>query len=341
MRWLLTTLLGCLALLAGCSHETNHRRFGAHGSGAVPAEASKKKECFTEPGECGFPDPSYVDVGYEGNCGSLPTVENLVLDTPGTRVERKNIRGGVYIGAENVTLNEDCITAVGDGKPDGSYLVSVSFEGNKAMISHSTLRGENATTESVQNGITNDDGASNVVANHDYIYNVGDAIHNHMLVENSYLDVNAEVTGEHYEAVYCNNATMEVVHDVLLNPHEQTAAVFCNVNGGEGGAAENHLTVTKSLLAGGDYVIYPQGNATSVGTSTMTITDNHFARCIGKHIFEPVFGVTSCEGGPDAYGYWPLGGVFGVVAYMYCPPMSGQVWTGNVWDNNDEAKACE
>jgi hypothetical protein len=340
MRALIVIFLA--VLLAGCSPAPAPKgeRVGSHGSGNLPPYGGKKKECFAEPGECGYPDPAYRDVGYEGKCSSLPTVEGLVLDTPGTTIEKENIRGGVYIGAANVTLNEDCITAVGDGKPDGSYLVSISFEGDKARIEHSTLRGENETTESVQNGITNDDDATDVVVNSVYIYNVGDAIHNNMRVENSWLDVNAEVTGEHYEDVYCDNATMEVVHDVLLNPHEQTAAVFCNVNGGSGGEASNHLTITKSLLAGGDYVIYPQGNATSVGTSTMTITDNHFARCLGPTHFEPVFGVTSCVGGADSHGYWPLGGVYGQVAYVYCPPVSGQVWSGNVWDNNLEEVPC-
>jgi hypothetical protein len=50
--------------------------------------------------------------------------------------------------------------------------------------------------------------------------------------------------------------------------------------------------------------------------------------------------VTTCKGGPDTHGYYPNSGYYGLAADIYCPPTSGQTWSGNVWDDDDMAIDC-
>jgi hypothetical protein len=168
-------------------------------------------------------------------------------------------------------------------------------------------------------------------------------VHGEWTLTNSYVTVSANISGAHYEDIYCNDETFVAEHDVLLNEHGQTANLFCDTGLGQGGPGDNHITVTNSLLAGAGYSLYPQGNSTSVGSSTMTITGNHFARCLGKNIFDG-FG-TTCEGlregESDSHGYYAHGGYYGVEASIYCPPTAGQVWSNNVWDDSGESIGCQ
>ena len=142
------------------------------------------------------------------------------------------------------------------------------------------------------------------------------------------------------EDIYIGDATLVVNHSVLLNPQEQTATVFVDTNGGGGGAGDSHLTITNSLLAGGGFLVYPAGNSSSVGSGTMNISANRIARCLTSPVYDPNSGGTACSGGADSHGYWPNAGYFGVGAYLYCPPTSGQTWSGNVWDDDGTAVGC-
>jgi hypothetical protein len=162
-------------------------------------------------------------------------------------------------------------------------------------------------------------------------------------------------TGDHLEPIYVNDGTLVAQRDTLLlppNSSPQVAVAFANVNDGNGGACRNHITVTDSLLAGGGYPIEMCANGNSVGSSTMNIADNHFARCTSRPIvFNRGSGGTACagyRGGPrdlgrgrrDAHGYWPQGGYYGHVVGAYCPPTAGQTWTGNVWDDDVGRVRC-
>jgi hypothetical protein len=135
------------------------------------------------------------------------------------------------------------------------------------------------------------------------------------------------ISTDHVENVYFDDGTFTANHVTLLNPIGQTAVIFGNVNGGSGGACQNHLTVTNSLLAGGGYTIYPCGNGTGAGSSSTVITGNHFARCGTKEV-SGGGGTWVCQGGADANGYYPGGGDYGLEAYGF-----GGTWSANVWDD--------
>jgi hypothetical protein len=314
-------------------------------SAAVTAEVAKQSDCMSAPGACGYPDPNYGNVGPSSACSSLTPSGAITVKTAGAVVQNMNISGQVTIAAKNVTLTNDCISANGNGEL-GSKAVDLQENASGTQITYSDISGANSTSESVDEALGNNDEDEGTVADHDYIENCGECVHGPWTLTNSYVIVNGTVPNcgsecpDHYEDIYCNSTTFVAEHDVLLNPQGQTATLFCDTNGGEGGPGNDHITLTNSLIAGGGYSIYPQGNSTSVGSSTMNVSNNRFARCLTAEVYEPQSGGTSCKGGADLNGYWPSGGYYGVAAYIYCPPTKGQIWSDNVWDDNEESVGC-
>jgi hypothetical protein len=305
----------------------------------VVAHSAQQTDCFSAPGACGYPDPKAANVGPSAACSSLAPSGGLTISTAGTTIKNMNITGQVTVSADNVTLTNDCISTDGDGSL-GSKAVSIDGGATGTQITHSDVSGASSTSESVEEALSNNGGSEDTTADHDYIFNCGECVHGTWKLTNSYVTSNATISTDHYEDIYCNDMTFVAEHDVLLNPHEQTANLFCDTNDGSGGAADDHITLTNSLLAGSGYSVYPQGNSSSVGSSTMNISDNRFARCLTSQVYNSESGGTDCSGGADSFGYYPFGGQYGVDAYVYCPPTSGQVWSGNVWDNNDETIGC-
>lgn len=279
--------------------------------------SSTEKNCFSSPGKCGYPDPAYHNVGVE-NCSSLKPSGSVSANTSGQKVEGLNISGQLAVNASNVTINNDCITTNG-GAEGGSKAVIIGSGANNTNITNSTIRGENETNHSVEEAISNNNNASNETATKDYIYNCGECIHQAWTVNESYVIVNGmKNTSDHYEDWYFTDTAVKANDDTMFNPEGQTAIFFGDTHLGGGGAADNHLTVTNSLLAGGGYMFYPYGNASSAGSGSKIIKDNRLARCLSK-----------C---PDSNGYYPNGGYYGVDAYDFTG--NSQVWEGNYWDNN-------
>jgi hypothetical protein len=300
--------------------------------------------CFSAPGACGYPDPKYGNVGPSVACSSLTPSGNVDAGTAGETIQNMDITGEVAVSAKNVTITNDCISSDGGGTL-GSRAVTIDDGVTGTQITHSNIGGANSTAGSIEEALSNNYANANTVADHDYIHNCGECVHGAWTLTNSYVIVNGTVPNcgsecpDHYEDIYCNDSTFVAEHDVLLNPEGQTAALFCDTGGGSGGPADNHITLTDSLVAGGGYTLYPQGNSSSVGSSTMDISGNRFARCLTAPVHNDG---TECEGGADSHGYWPLGGYYGLVdtEAIYCPPDSGQTWAGNVWDDNNETAGC-
>jgi hypothetical protein len=172
---------------------------------------------------------------------------------------------------------------------------------------------------------------------------------------------------ESTQDVYFNAATTATfTHDTMLNPHGEDILTGSDQSGGEGAVifgddytgapCSQVLTVTNSLLAGGDSVITTCGNgkAPSAGTSNLDIGDNDYARCTTATIGYSPSGDTNsvaCQGatvpatasssgagvfpGADSQGYAPNGGGRLVNAIQYCV---GTV-SGNYWDDTGQTAA--
>jgi hypothetical protein len=336
------------SLAADLGHKLDVVVTAKNSSGSASAESAQTAaikqpsvNCFSALSACGYPDPSSGNIGPTKACSSLKASGALTAGTTGEKIENLNITGQVTVTADNVTLTNDCIANNGNAVP-GSRTIAIAGGATGTKITYSDISGANSSSQSVEEALSNNYENEGSLADHDYIYNCGECVHGKWTLTNSYVTANASIPSDHYEDIYCNSTTFRAEHDVLLNPHNQTADLFCDTNDGAGGPAENHVTLTKSLLAGGGYSLYLQGNSTSIGSSTMNISQNRFARCLSAEVFEPGSGGTSCKNGADSHGYWPFGGYYGAFdsEAVYCPPASGQTWSANVWDDNNETINC-
>ena len=323
---------------------------GSHaGKGSSTRAAGLAQErCFASPGSCGYPDPAYRNVGSTSPCSSLTASGPITASRPGETIHDLAVTGTITVRAPNVTIDDVCVTVNGRGQL-GSAAISLLDAASGTVIEHTTVAGQNSSDRSVAMAVLNHSGGAATLS-HAYVYDCGECVHDQpWAINDSYIVSNGmQGTSEHIEDVYCNDGTITAVHDTLLNPQNSVAEVFCDTNDGRGGACRNHVAVRNSLLAGGGFVLYPCGNASSAGSSTMTVTGNRVARCTTPPFRQTADGGWTCGGvaserigsGADSSGYWPNGGHYGVAAYTFCPPRSGQVWSRNVWDDSGGLVGC-
>lgn len=319
-----------------------------------PKAESQARNCFSHPGVCGYPDPAYGTVGPPEPCASYPVSPGRATSFDGQTLADTTFTGQVVVESNNVTIKDVCVLVNGHGLVNGNSGILIQ-SGSGTVIEDSTIGGLNRSTQSVDWGVVNTSGKPATLIR-DYIHNCGECIHDGpWTIDDTYAIADGmQGTTEHIETIYCDSGpgytdSIAADHDTLLNPFSYVAVLFCNTANGAGGPCENRVSVTHSLLAGGGYVLYPCGNAKTVGSSQIDISDNRFARCTSPPLrFNSDAGGTACTGtlshgigaGADSHGYWPLGGYYGVQADGYCPPAQGQTWRANIWDDNRAPVAC-
>jgi hypothetical protein len=287
---------------------------------------------------------------------------------------------GSVSASKGVTLHDDCITATGTNVAR-SGSAAVALTGGTSTITDTTISSVSAS-QMMEDGVANFSGKTATLS-HDYVYDFGSTLHNgNWNVSDSYIfttDGSFAYNGsgapgpctsqcpESTQDVFFNaGTTATFTHDTILNPHGEDILSGSGQHGGEGAVifgddytgepCSEILTVTHSLLAGGDSVITTCGNgkAPSAGTSMLDITDNDYARCTTATIGYSPSGDTNsvtCQGatvpatasnsgagvfpGSDSHGYAPNGGGRLVNGIQYCV---GTV-SGNYWDDTGQTAA--
>ena len=273
------------------------------------------ESCFSSPGSCGYPDPAHGNVGVPVGTKLTPSGSITVM-RPGTVIKGLHVTGSISLEADNVTIQ--------------NTRVSCSCAGQFAVFQEGTVHGLTIKNSEISGGNVGYFGHGTKVMDHTYMWNCDECVQYIDTIRDSYFYIGQAVSGAHYEAVYNNDGTTDIEHTVILNPHEQTADVFMNTDGGGGGRCQDHLTIKNSLLAGGGYTIYPCGNADSVGSATLDFENNTIARCGRGRQVPGAGGTWVCPGGADQYGLFPRGGSFGHVAYDFCGA-PGWTWKNNAW----------
>jgi hypothetical protein len=279
--------------------------------------------CFASPHSCGYPDAT--NTGVPAGTTLTPSTSKTVT-TNGTVISGAEITGTVTVAADNVTIKNSKIIRTSGGS--GTYGVILNNGADNFTIEHSEVVGPASETAGLQSAVWNHYGNPGVVARYDYFHKCADCWEGPGVFENDFMVVDAAYTGSHDEDIYVCGAAIHVEHSTLFNTHHQTAAVF----GDTASCGGNTFDISNSLLAGGGYTLYPQGNASS-STGTMNITNNRFARCISGSVYDSSTGGTYCNSRTgDSSGYYPFGGFYGLAAYYFTG--GSNVWTGNVWDDN-------
>jgi hypothetical protein len=315
---------------------------GKMSDGGTDAESgvtcSLTKNCFASPGACCFPDPKYDNVGVPSSAKLTPSA-SITVTKPSTTLKNLDVTGQIAINASDTTLEN--VRLIVDASGSGSAGIDIGNGVTGTVIEDCTILGSGANP-APESAIFNHYGEP-LTLTRVYIYNFADPIEGPVTITDSYIDSNGTYGSgsdiAHIEDIYVSDDTVSVSHSVLLNPSGQTATVFMDTSGsGTSIAGDDHLTITGSLLAGGGWTLYPSAKSTSVGTATMNVSNNRFARCATKPVFDG--SGTTCMGGADTHGYYPNCGYYGVAADDYCPPISGQMWSGNVWDDDGTAIPC-
>jgi hypothetical protein len=281
--------------------------------------------CFIKPSACGYPDAT--NTGVPAGTSLTPSGSRTV-STNGAVLNGLDITGTVTVAADNVTIKNSRITATRGGS--GTYAVILNNGADNFTIEHTEVLGPTSETAGLQSAVWNHYGNPGVVARNVYFHKCADCWEGPGVFEDVFMVVDAAYNGSHDEDIYVCGAAVKVEHSTLFNTHHQTATVF----GDTAGCGGNTIEIKNSLLAGGGYMLYPQGNASSP-VGTMNIQNNRFARCRTGNVYNSSTGGTYCDStSGDANGYYPYGGFYGVAAYYFTG--GSNVWTNNVWDDNNQ-----
>jgi hypothetical protein len=296
-----------VGLISACGTATNVSSGPATHRQAVPATAKRRqvpgqvaglRNCITRPSACGYPDRS--NTGVPAGVRLKPT-GGITVTQRGAIISGVDVNGSIQINADNVTIADSRVTS--SGQTGHNIVIAPGVSGT--VIQDSTLRGRDRTANPVQYAVINE-GTDTTVGTRLQMYNCSTCWAGPGTLRDSYAITDAVIAGAHYEPVYYGGRAGPLVldHNTLLNPHEQTAAVFAGNDYGN----QTGLVITNNLMAGGDFIIYGGAGDNPYGAATrdVTITDNRFSDV-----------------------YWPHGGQYGAETSVN---WSVTNWSNNYWD---------
>jgi hypothetical protein len=267
----------------------------------VAPSPARESLCTNAVTTCGYSDPASGSVGVPRGAALKPS-GSLTITTNNATIDGLRVTGSISIQADNVTVEN---TEVIDADPSsGAIVISRGHRGT--VIKHDTIHGVTPNSGALAFAVYNE-GGDRLTEDHVYAYNMDRILVGSGTLTNSYCLDSANIVGGHYECVYNGGGDVIVDHDVLLNSHDQTAAVFVE------SYFDNLTTVqlTNSILAGGDYCLYG-------GSQPHDGYRNHGPEIVENNRF--------------SRRYSPRCGQYGTDAYV----PSFVRWVGNVWDDTHQ-----
>jgi hypothetical protein len=311
---------------------------------------------------CGYPGPKDTGVAETSGkteCSALPEYTgSKTISAEGTTIEGKEIRytlpAYLSIKAGNVTLKDDCFLLKGEASSEAAIILGSNAK--NVTIEHTTIRGENSTTQSFEVAIKSFSGPK-VTVRDDRLEDCAECIQGSAEISGSYLLANRELgnTGLHRETVYMNTGsgngevpeeTLIARNSTFLVPEASVAIVFANTgNGVYTDPCGSHITLEDNLLAGSGQMVQQCGSRSQQGSATLALKGNRVARCLTTPIENNASGMPNCTGsyfeGADSHGYFPYGGSLSVQDDRTNGPTgAAYVWEGNFWDNDLAAIAA-
>jgi hypothetical protein len=266
----------------------------------VEESPSSKTNCVNVPSSCGYPDAT--NSGVPAGTKLTAQTGEMSVTKAGTTVKGLAVTGAIAIDASNTTLEDDEVIASAGSGNRGIY-IAPGVTGT--VLNHVTCHGAG---KGVQYCIFNKSSSTKI--EHSYLYNCGECLNGSGTVTDSFFDVTAVISGEHYEDIYYGGGEGPLIvnHDTMLNPQGQTATIFASTDFGN----QTTLTITNNLLVGGGYTLYGGASCTTGGCGSVkgpvTVTGNRFSK-----------------------KYYPNGGYYGIGSYFN---NAVTTWSGNVWDEN-------
>jgi len=285
-----------------------------------PAHAGMLTNCAATPSRCGYPGATNTGVPSGTTLKSVPSQvskgpgwqysaagNDVIVTKTGTVLSGLYIPHEVVIEAPNVTVkNVQVVT-------NGNFGIALAHT-KGVTIENSTISGQNSTSGRVNSAIDDVYGDSTgMVIKNNNISNFRTAVQiSTGLAEGNYIHDPGYLAGDHTNGFYVNGGTepLTIENNTIFVSQPQTDAI--NLDAGSSGVPVANKTVENNFLAGGGYAVYG-GTALGNPTSHIVIEGNRFGQ-----------------------QYYPLGGLYGPVAY-FAPTGTGNLWSGNFWDTTAKA----
>lgn len=210
----------------------------------------------------GWPDAT--NTGVPSGVKLLPSGD-VVVTKAGTVISGLDIKGTVYIAADNVTIENCKITS------NSFSVVQIKAGVAGAVVQDCTIDGVGTNNEG-SSGIT---GAGTFLRNN--IYNVENGLNigqgKGTVIEGNYIHDLKASGSPHYDGIQIDGGQTDTIvrHNTVINDHTQTAALMIDNYFGP----VTNILVTDNLLVGGGYTIYSDGQFNGGKMSGITITNNH------------------------------------------------------------------
>lgn len=204
--------------------------------------------------------------------------QELTISDSGVTISGLDIPGDVHITAPNATLENSSIH--GDGDPE-----VLLYQDARNTV----MKNDEVTAPAANSGAINNANAQPFLLTGSYIHDNCTGVLSPGDMTDNYVITDGIVPGCHVEDVYvpgyegavwsaspwgpAGPAYARIDHNTLLNPLDQTAAVFLD-NHATG--PNSNVTENNNLMGGGGYVTY--GDSNGDGSSNIVITNNRFTR---------------------------------------------------------------
>lgn len=289
---------------------------GFIGSLVVPSQsAGGRLNCAASPSACGYPDATNTGVRAGVALKSIPSEVKsgpgwhwdprgwITIDGDGATFSGYDVKDPIEVTASNVTVSNVRVTVGGEAFGIGLK------RSNNVTIQDTEITAPGAGANRLLVGIKDVYGDANgTVIQRTDISRTSTGIQTHEgLIQDNYIHDLGFKEGDHTNGTTSNGSTkpLSLIHNTVFNPHNQTDAISLFQDFG----VEANRVIDNNLLAGGGYTIYAGQNAGAPDAYNIKVTNNRISRI-----------------------YYPNGGSYGP-ASAYNPTASGNVWSGNIWDD--------
>lgn len=265
---------------------------------------------MSQPSACGFPDSSNTGVPAGTHLSPVPgtnvpgaswnaTYGELNVTSAGTTVQNISMSDGVL----HIQANNVTVKNV-TASTSGYYVVEIDAGISGTVIEDSTLYGLSNSGNNIVQYAVQDSGTGTQMLRLN-MYNCWQCVNSSGVLADSYIHNLASHASA--QDVSGSGGPITIRHNTMLNQQNQEAVVFCSYT---------HCTVDDNLIAGGAFAIYGGQDSAQPGSGAyVVITNNRFSTL-----------------------YYSLCGQLGYAVH-YAGNLAGDVWSGNIWDNNDQSIA--
>jgi hypothetical protein len=189
------------------------------------------------------------------------------ITEPGTVIDGYDVSGIILVRANNVVIKNTRISGV------GWWSVNISPGLTGVVVQDCDITGQGSSGRSNSMGIM---GAARIFRNDIRGVENGIAPREGALVQDNYIHDLAAPGAPHYDGIQISggDGNITLLHNTVLNPHPQTAAVFMKTDFGP----IHNVRVENNYLGGGGYTVYAITGSKNYSIDGIRFIDNRLRR---------------------------------------------------------------